>query len=308
MILSDRDIRSEIQSGKLVIDPFDERLLEPATYDLRVGKDAATVPKNGEPRVNLEEEGFILIDPYAPAVVYAKEHLKLPLHLAGRFGLKSGLSRRGLYASVGPQVDPGFDGKLSVTIFNLTPTPFALNYGAPFLSLELHQLVSPASKPYGGEYQGRENFTANEIEPVLGYKAKGLSQVVQGFAELQQAAKTVASLSEKFDSFLERYERYNREHVEFTRGLMLEMKKLVEHIATQRPRTVVLRAIPRNQAKKEILALFKESKDPLFYSHVAEQLSLDLELVVELCNELENQGLIGVLSRHEAKGSEKEGD
>lgn len=302
-MLSNTEILGEVNSGALTIDPFDEKYLEPASYDLRIGKDAATVPKNGggDPTIDLEKAGFLVVQPYAPAIIYAMEHLKLPLDLAGRFGLKSGLSRRGVYASVGPQVDPGFDGKLSVTLFNLTPVPVALNYGDTFLSLELHRLGKPASKGYEGNYQRRETFTASEIEPVLGYKGHGLSEAVAGFSEIRQSIGKVAGLSEKFDSFLESYEKQNRELTEFNRALLTEMKKLIGHIVGERSRTVILRAIPRTQAKDEILKLFKEAKGSLFYSDVAEKLNLDLELVVELCNELESEGSIGVLNRYEAK-------
>jgi dCTP deaminase len=301
MILSNGEILEEVRSGALLIDPFDQKYLEPASYDMRVGKDAATVTKDGDPMVDLEKAGFLLVAPYAPAVIYAMEHLRLPLDIAGRFGLKSNLSRRGVYASVGPQVDPGFDGKLSVTLFNLTPSSVALNYGDTFLSLELHRLGKPATKGYKGDYQGRSTFTANEIEPVLGYKGHGLSEAVAGFSELRQSLGKVAGLSEKFDNFLESYEKQNRELGEFNRALLTEMKKLIEHIVGERPTTVVLRAIPRSQAKDEILALFKKSRKTLFYSDLAEQLNLDLELVVELCNELEGEGCIGVLTSHETK-------
>jgi len=119
---------------------------------------------------------------------------------------------------------------------------------------------------------------------------------------VQEAIAKVAALSEKFDSFLESYCKQNRELAEFNRELLTEMKKLVEHIAGERPRTVILRAIPRAQAKEEILRLFRGSKRTLFYSDVAEELNLDLELVVELCNELEKEGRIGVLTAYEAKG------
>jgi deoxycytidine triphosphate deaminase len=119
------------------------------------------------PQSTLKKVGVLVLEPYSPAVVSAREHLVLPLHLAGRFGLKSGLSRRGVYASVGPQVDPGFDGWLSVTLFNFTPTSIALDYTDSFLSLEFNRLGQPASRPYSGEYQGRqEGFTSKEIEPV----------------------------------------------------------------------------------------------------------------------------------------------
>src|SRR6266581_4234259 len=126
------------------------------------------------------------------------------------------------------------------------------------------------------------------------------TEILTEINELRQSIGKVAGLSEKFDSFLEGYEKQNRELGEFNRALLTEMKKLIEHIVGERPTTVVLRAIPRNQAKDEILVLFKKSRRTLFYSDVAEQLNLDLELVVELCNELESAGLIGVLSHHEA--------
>ena len=303
MILCDRDILREMKAKRFSIIPFDEGMLQPASYDLRVGKDAATVPKEegGSFTMDLEKEGIIVIPPYAPAIIYTMETLSLPLNLAGRFGLKSGLSRRGVYASVGPQVDPGFEGPLSVTLYNFTPTSVALNYGDSFLSLELHRLSHPASKGYDGEYQRRRTFTAKEIEPVLGYKGHGLSAVVQGFQETRDALNRVADLPKKFEAFLESYENQNRESAEFNKALITEMKKLVEYIAGDRPRTVVLRAIPREEAIGEIVQLFKQSKKPLFYSDVAERLNLDLELVVELCNELEKDGQIGVLTPYETK-------
>jgi deoxycytidine triphosphate deaminase len=107
MILSNGEILQEVKLGALLIEPFAEKYLEPATYDLRVGKDAATIPKNGgEATLDLEKAGFIVIQPYAPAIICTMEHLRLPLYMAGRFGLKSGLSRRGVYASVGPRSIP----------------------------------------------------------------------------------------------------------------------------------------------------------------------------------------------------------
>ena len=305
MMLSREEIRETRTLGLIEIEPFDEEMLQPASYDLKVGKDAATIPKNGEPRIDLEKERILVIPAYAPAIIWAKEHIRLPLDLAGRFGLKSHLSRRGIYASVGPQVDPGFEGKLSVTLFNFTPLSVAINYEDPFLSLELHRLSSPTKEGYTGEYQRRDTFTAKEIEQVMGYKGHGLSEVVRGFEEVRQAIHKVATLSEKFDSFLENYTQQNKDSAEFNRALLTEMKKLVEHIAVERPRNVVLRAISRKQAKDEIVQLFREAKRTLFYSDVAEQLNLDLELVVELCNELEKEGAIGVLEQHETKGPER---
>jgi CheY-like chemotaxis protein len=59
-----------------------------------------------------------------------------------------------------------------------------------------------------------------------------------------------------------------------------------------RPRVVVIREIPRAQAKEEIRQLFHE-RGTLDYEDIIDELQLDLELTVELCNELIQEGEIG---------------
>ena len=57
-------------------------------------------------------------------------------------------------------------------------------------------------------------------------------------------------------------------------------------------RIIVLRAIDKEQARAEILDLFKK-EGRLFDSDVATKLRLDLGAVIEIIDELEEEGLIG---------------
>jgi dCTP deaminase len=297
MPLSDVEIRRELEARTVVISPFDPAMLQPASYDMRVGRVAATVPRNGDPRVDLNDEQTLLIPGYAPAVIFTMEEVTLPLNMVGHFGVKSSLARRGLFASIGIQIDPGFSGPLSVNLMNLTPNAAALTLGESFVTLELDRLAIPASTGYSGEYQGRRGFTAQELQPVLGYKGHGLTDMVEGFAEIRDSLKSMAGMSSKFDEFLAKYTTENEKSAKFNRNLLREMRRLIEHILGERVQTVVLRSIPREQAKAEILDLYKNAAGPIFYSDVAERLALDLEVVLELCTELENEGKIGVLSQ-----------
>jgi dCTP deaminase len=305
MPLSNVEIQQELDLGHISITPFDQAMLQPASYDLKVGKIAATVSRNSDPRIDLESEHTLVIPGYSPAVIWTKEELKLPLNMVGHFGVKSGLSRRGLFASVGIQIDPGFKGPLSVSLMNLTPNPAALGYGESFCTLELERLAVPASEGYSGEYQNRKSFTAQELQSILGYKGHGLNDMMEGFAEIRESLSSMAGMARKFDDFLSKYTTENEKNARFNRGLLREMKSLVEHILGERVQTVVLRSIPKDQARQEILDLYKESKVSLFYSDVAEQLALDLEIVLELCTELENEGKIGVLEGDESKAIKK---
>lgn len=56
---------------------------------------------------------------------------------------------------------------------------------------------------------------------------------------------------------------------------------------------IILRELTREDAKKEIESLFNQGK-VLYYSDLARDLRLDLEFVVDICNELISEGKIEV--------------
>ncbi len=38
MLLSDRDIRAELAEGRVVLEPFDEAMVQPSSVDVRIDK------------------------------------------------------------------------------------------------------------------------------------------------------------------------------------------------------------------------------------------------------------------------------
>jgi len=65
-----------------------------------------------------------------------------------------------------------------------------------------------------------------------------------------------------------------------------EMRKVVR---IPEERVIVLREISKKEAKEEIKQLFSSGRT-LYYSDIAEELRLDLELVVDICHELQESG------------------
>ena len=61
-------------------------------------------------------------------------------------------------------------------------------------------------------------------------------------------------------------------------------------------RVVILREVSREEAKQEIHNLFSTGRT-LYYSDIAKELRLDLELVVDICNELQQSGEISIDAR-----------
>ncbi len=143
-MLPDWKIRKEI-----LIEPFSEESLQPAGYDLRVGDEAYLRGKI----VNVKELETLVIPPKAHALILTLERIKLPDDIMGDMKLRSSLAREGLIGSLA-WVDPGWDGKLTLGVYNASDKPVELSYGERFVQIAFIRLEGPARNPYRGRYQG----------------------------------------------------------------------------------------------------------------------------------------------------------
>ena len=172
--LSDGTIRRLVEEGRIVIDPWDPALVQPASVDLKLG-DSFRVFHNHrvtaidlrEPPQNLTEEVVVsegepfVIHPGEFALGRTQEWVELPEDVVARVEGKSSLGRLGLivHATAG-FVDPGWKGTLTLELNNLTRVPIKLYPGLLIAQLSFMSLDAPAEKPYGSpelgsHYQGQ---------------------------------------------------------------------------------------------------------------------------------------------------------
>lgn len=196
MILTDHQIVAAYKQGDIVIEPFDERQVQGATYDLRIGEQGATT--TSKKVVHIKEAGFITIQPGDFAVITVDEILRLGPQYVGRFGLRSKFARKGLIATTGPQVDPGYHGRLIIGMTNLSPKPVTLSYGDDLLSIEFHKLSEASTKPYSGPYQDRLTLGPEEIEAITENEGMALSEVLTTLRSLSQ---NVGALTKEMKTF-----------------------------------------------------------------------------------------------------------
>lgn len=152
MLLPDWKIRKEI-----LIEPFSEESLQPAGYDLRVGDEAYV---NGE-ILSVKDSGEVTIPPKTYALVLTLERIKLPDDVMGDMKLRSSLAREGLIGSFA-WVDPGWDGNLTLALFNASNEPVELKYGERFVQIAFIRLEGPAKNPYRGNYQGSKHLALSK--------------------------------------------------------------------------------------------------------------------------------------------------
>jgi dCTP deaminase len=182
-VLSDGTIRRLIAEGHVLIDPWDEAMVQPASVDLRLGTsfrvfhnhritaiDLADPPRNLTELVEVQDDESFVIHPGEFVLGRTQEHVELPDDIVARIEGKSSLGRLGLivHATAG-FVDPGFKGTLTLEITNLTRVPIILWPGKPIAQLSFMALDQPAERPYGhpdlgSHYHGQTEATESRYE------------------------------------------------------------------------------------------------------------------------------------------------
>jgi len=304
MIIVDRKIRELVESKEIGIENFSNDCVQPASYDLRIGHlvySPSFIPPD-KPVDLTKNGGTYVLPPYGNAILMTYETLKLGPQMIGRFGLKSGYTRRGLIASVGPQVDPGFEGKLFISLLNLFPKSHMIKYKDPFLTMELHILEDIPEKTYQGPYQGLENIGPDILEDLIRIEGLNLAQLQSQFSELSTHVKEWSSLATRFDEFLKEMSQNTKAISSLTMQLGSIIKTLPKSVTPDKK--IMTRTISLADSLNEISKFFKDKKQ-LFYSDIAEELNLDYGLVVEACEQLEKEGFIEEVFHNEKKRSKK---
>ncbi|QEC47156.1 dCTP deaminase [Baekduia soli] len=162
-VLSDGTIRRLVAEGHLGIDPWDDRLVQPASVDLRLGTsfrvfhnhriqviDLADPPTGLTEHVEVAADEPFVIHPNEFVLGRTEEHVAIPDDIVARIEGKSSLGRLGLivHATAG-FVDPGFRGSLTLEITNFNSVPIVLRPGLPIAQLSFMTLDRPAERPYG---------------------------------------------------------------------------------------------------------------------------------------------------------------
>jgi dCTP deaminase len=172
VILSDHDIRFFRNLDMLNIEPWDDRQVQPASYDLTLGEqvtwfeivdhDENHDPIYGQRTANmglgwtLHQGEFVLL--------HTAEVITLSNKVGAQVMGKSTRARQGLIVESAGWVDPGFPGQLVLEVTNLSMQPVRLTPGMKIAQIVFMQLRSPALEPYGpgrgSHYYGQMGATA----------------------------------------------------------------------------------------------------------------------------------------------------
>ena len=180
MLLSDGDIRAELATGRVGLDPLDPAMVQPASVDVRLDRFFRLFDNHRYAHIDPRQEQdeltrLVEVDPDEAFILHpgefvlgsTYEQVTLPDDLAARLEGKSSLGRLGLLThSTAGFIDPGFTGHVTLELSNVATLPITLWPGMKIGQLCFFRLSSPADSPYGtGEnqnrYQGQRGPTAS---------------------------------------------------------------------------------------------------------------------------------------------------
>lgn len=180
VLLSDRDIRAELEADRVVLDPYDPSMLQPSSIDVRLDKyfrlfdnhkypfiDPATDQPELTRLVEADNDEAFVLHPGEFVLGSTYEAVTLPDDVAARLEGKSSLGRLGLLThSTAGFIDPGFSGHVTLELSNVATLPIKLWPGMKIGQMCFFRLSSASEHPYGSDlygsrYQGQRGPTAS---------------------------------------------------------------------------------------------------------------------------------------------------
>jgi deoxycytidine triphosphate deaminase len=150
-----------------------------ASYDLRVGDEYRDHRDSG--KADLLDNGKIYLQPGSAVIIETAEEFQFPKSRFGHVVPKVSLLQYGL-SNTSSKVDPGYYGRLSITVFNLGKRTIELKKHQPFCTLYILD-VGEGSIPY-----------AKPSKKIAGKSQTGLLNQVRDFIDTNQTTFTIILL------------------------------------------------------------------------------------------------------------------
>jgi dCTP deaminase len=171
MILSDKTILDMVVDNRLGIAPLDRSQIQPASVDIRLGNTFSIVEDFPDGIVTMDSkiayktitaDRYVLM-PGQFVLATTMEYFRLPDNLTAFVEGRSSLGRMGLFIQNAGWVDPGFEGEITLELFNANKCAIELKAGRRVGQLVFAEMDKPALHPYRGKYQGQKGATGSKV-------------------------------------------------------------------------------------------------------------------------------------------------
>ena len=171
MILSDKSIKAAVAAGTLGITPFNTDALQPASLDCCLGNHYLFVNDKRMTCIRMTDminytditADTLILPPQSFVLATTVERIALPRTLTAFVEGRSSIGRMGLFIQNAGWVDAGFEGRITLELYNANSLPIELVSGRRICQLVFCRLDAPAQQGYTGKYQHQDKTTGSRI-------------------------------------------------------------------------------------------------------------------------------------------------
>lgn len=171
MILSDKTLLRMLEEKTLTVEPLERGQIQPASIDIRLGNTFCVVEDSPTGILELDKEiryktitadTYILL-PNQFVLATTMEYLRLPDTLTAFVEGRSSLGRLGLFIQNAGWVDPGFEGEITLELYNANRCAIALRAGRRVGQLVFARTDDWVLRPYAGKHQRQTGATGSKV-------------------------------------------------------------------------------------------------------------------------------------------------
>ena len=172
MIVSDGTLRRMMAERSIIVEPIEPYQIQPASIDLRLGSHFLKIDENTLENLSLDREppyvridkDEIVIPPHSFLLATTVEFVKIPTHVTAFVEGRSSIGRMGLFIQNAGWVDPGFEGTITLELYNANRLPIRLASGRRICQIVFALMDQAAGRPYTGKYQGQRGTVGSRID------------------------------------------------------------------------------------------------------------------------------------------------
>lgn len=158
-----------LKTGEIEVSPLSEHAIQPGSIDCRLGShflrsvSETQISMDTSPQYEEINADKVIIPPHSFLLATTMETIRLPAYLSAFVEGRSSIGRIGLFIQNAGWVDAGFEGKITLELYNANAVPIELTAGRRICQLVFCRMDQSAAVPYNGKYQGQNRSEGSRI-------------------------------------------------------------------------------------------------------------------------------------------------
>lgn len=229
-MVTGQKLRAAVEDGSF-IQGGDSTCVEGVKYDFRLSarilKARYASPIDASKLSEIEKQG-LSVEPGEAVFVLTEERLKLPENMVAQLSPKRKLSHAGILTLGGFTIDPRYEGRLLLGLFNFSSTPFPLIPGKKVIAATFYKLEGSELGEFPDPGEPLDDFPDELIQVMQKYHPVAFQAVTELVKRLQDELSTLREEVRSHETWYQRFKDLLDAHNSQIGNLAGDLKTEVE--------------------------------------------------------------------------------